>query len=307
MTKYTFAEAESGTLAEVSTDGTYPVTLITPGLGSSAFYSESVIANDAPKAFPKGTHVYLNHAKDGPSPDKLLGTLIADTTIAEDGSAKNVFKPLKHWADFVDQVHKHTGLSINARGDGHREVMEGREVTVADTIDYHRSNSVDLVSFAGREGSGFSESLFQEALAAVEDPNVQPESSASGKEKKDNKMELTEAAWNALTTKVDGIVTLLESATVAPKAPTDDEKAADRAAAVAATRLVESAEVPASVKTRLIESINSGNYAVEDEIKSVTALREELKTELKESGYTVGAAGASGAGAEAPKINGWSV
>lgn len=304
-TKYTFAEAESGTLAEVRTDGTYPVTLITPGLGSSAFYSESVIANDAPKAFPKGTHVYLNHAKDGPSPDKLLGTLIADTTIAEDGSAKNVFKPLKHWADFVDQVHKHTGLSINARGDGHREVMEGREVTVADTIDYHRSNSVDLVSFAGREGSGFSESLFQEALAAVEVP-VQTEPSETGNQKKEYKMdqELKERL-DALATSMSSVVTLLESATVAPKAPTDDEKAADRAAAVAATRLVESAEVPASVKTRLIESINSGNYAVEDEIKSVTALREELKTELKESGYVVGAAGASD-GAETPKINGWS-
>lgn len=305
MTKYTFAESESGTLEAPRSNGTYPVTLITPGLGSTAYYSESVIAEHAPTAFPKGTHVYLNHSATGPSPDKLLGTLIEDTTIHEDGSARNVFKPLKHWAEFIDAVHEHTGLSINALGDAHKEFMDGREVVVADTIDYRRGNSVDLVSFAGREGSGFTESLFQEALAAVEVPNVQPEPSASGKEKKDNKMELTEAAWNGLTAKVDGIVALLESATVAPKAPTEDEKAADRAAAVAATRLVESAEVPASVKTRLIESINAGNYDVEPEIKATVALREELKTELKESGYVVGAAGAGAAGAEAPKINGW--
>lgn len=303
MTKFSFAEAEAGTLADVASDGTYPVTLITPGLGSSAFYSESVIASDAPHAFPKGTHVYLNHAKDGPSPDKLLGTLVADTTIAEDGSAKNVFKPLKHWADFVDQVHKHTGLSINARGDGHKEVMDGREVIVADSIDYHRSNSVDLVSFAGREGSGFSESLFQEALAAVED--VQTETSEPGKREKDNKMELTEAAWNALTAKVDSIVTFMESAVVAPKAPTEDESAADRAAAVAATRLVESAEVPASVKTRLIEGINKGNYNVEGEIKAVVDLKEELKVQLQESGAIAGAAGNTGGGSETVTVTGW--
>ena len=120
-------------------------------------------------------------------------------------------------------------------------------------------------------------------------------------------MELEEKV-DKLTESLTALRTLVESAL--PKAPKAEEfdAEADRAAAIAAVRAVESAEVPASVKDRLVEGIRTGNYEVQAEIDSIIALREELKTEVEtkfnESHGIVGAAGASGGG-EAPKVIGW--
>lgn len=301
----TFKEALAGALAP-SDDGTYPVTLLTPGLGATAYYSEAVIKRDAPKAFPKGTHVYLTHQREAsgePSPEKLLGTLVQDTTIREsDGAAVNRFKPMKRWAEFVEDVHEHVGLSICAGGTATIGTMEGRQVKMAESIEYHISNSVDMVSYPGRAGSGFVESAFARYAE-----NVQTEPSAPGKQKEESNMELDEKVDN-LVESVAALKTLVESAL--PKAPAKEEVDAEKAVAdaVAATRIVESAEVPAEVKDKLIESIKGGNYDVQGEIDAVVKLRESLKTELetqfREAGHVIGAAGAAGGG-EAPKVTGW--
>ena len=301
-----FVESLTSALSAGS-DGTYPVTLLTPGLGASAFYSEAVVRRDAPKAFPKGTHVYLTHeraASGEPNPEKLLGTLIEDTTIREsDGAAVNRFKPMKRWADFVEDVHPHVGLSISAGGSATIGTMEGRQVKMAESIDYRISNTVDMVSYPGRAGSGFVESAFEKYAE-----EVQTESSASGKQKEESNMEL-DAKVDSLVESVAALTSLVESAL--PKAPSKEEADAEKAVAdaVVATRIVESAEVPAEVKEALIESIKAGNYGVQGRIDEVTALRESLKTELesqfKESGHIVGAAGAAG-GAGAPTVKGWS-
>jgi len=301
----TFVEA-LGSALEAGTDGTYPVTLLTPGLGTTAFYSESLIKRDAPKAFPKGTHVYLTHertASGEPSPEKLLGTLVQETTIREsDGAAVNRFKPMKRWAEFVEDVHEHVGLSISAGGTATVGTMEGRQVKIAESIQYAVTNSVDMVSYPGRAGSGFVESAFAQYVE-----NVQPEPSAPGTTKNGNKME-TDEKLDKLIESMTSLATLVESAL--PKAPAPEvvDAAEDRKLAVAATRIVESAKVPAEVKTSLIEGIADGNYEVEAEIAKVTALRESLKAEVeaefKESHANVGAAGA--AGAEPVTVKGWS-
>lgn len=299
----TFLESQTSALSAAE-DGTYPVVLLTPGMGASAFYSESVIARDAGKAFPKGTHVYLTHERTStgePSPEKLLGVLSQDTVIREsDGAAINRFKPMRRWADFVEDVHEHVGLSIAAVGSATMGTIEGRQVKIAESIDYHVSNSVDMVSYPGRAGSGFVESAFQRYAE-----EVQPDSSAPGKLKEGSNME-TDEKLDKLIEAVSGLATLVESAL--PKAPDAGEADAAKALAdaVAATRIVESAEVPAAVKDRLIEGIKDGNYAVEDEIKAVTdlreSLREELKIEFNES--AAGAAGAAG-GAATVAVKGW--
>lgn len=303
----TFTEALAGAL-ETSTDGTYPVTLLTPGLGTSAYYSESVIKRDAPKAFPKGTHVYLTHerlASGEPSPEKLLGTLIEDTVIREsDGAAINRFKPISTRAEFVEAVYKHVGLSISAGGSATIGTMDGRQVKMAESIDYHISNSVDMVSYPGRAGSGFVESAFAEYVE-----NVQTEPSAPGEQENGNKMPITEEQFAELTESVKALTTLVESAL--PKAPAAEEvdAAKDRKLAVEATRIVEAAKLPDETKTALIEGIAEGNYEVEAEIAKVTSLRESLKAEVeaefKESQGVIGAAGAGGA-AEPVTVKGWS-
>lgn len=299
-----FVETLTGAL-EADGDGTYPVTLLTPGLGTSAFYSESVIARDAPVAFPKGTHIYLTHeraASGEPSPEKLLGTLVSDTTIREsDGAAVNRFKPLKRWAEFVEEVHPHVGLSICAGGTATTGTMDGRTVKIAESIAYHRTNSVDMVSHPGREGSGFVESAY-----ARYSEDVQPEPSAAGKQTKESNME-TDEKLDKLIEGLASLATLVESAL--PKPAGKDEEDAEKALAdaVAATRIVESAEIPAELKETLIEGIKDGKTDVQGEVEAYTKLRESIKaeveTEFKESGFA-GAQGA-GSGTEAVTVKGW--
>jgi hypothetical protein len=313
MSTLTFRESRTGAFEEAE-DGSYPVVLLTPGQGATAYYSEEVVARDAPTAFPKGTHVYLNHLQKGEtrSPEKILGTLVADTTIRDsDGAAVNRFQPVKRWAPLVDDVHKIAGLSINAAGSAKLGIVAGKTTRIAESIDYHLTNSVDLVSYPGRAGSGFTESydsLYQEAMSAylAEATDVQPEPSASGNLEEGLKMETeVEAKFTELAASVATLTTLVES--LVPKAPAKDEQAeaaaADRVAAIEATRIVESAEVPASVKSRLTESIKNGDYDVQPAIDEAIALREEIKTSFTESGFVVGANGASGS--EPVVVNGW--
>lgn len=302
-----FIESQTLGSVETASDGTYPVTILTPGLGATAYYSESVIAQHAPKAFPKHTHVYLSHQRgEGgePDPGRLLGSLVEDTTIREsDGAAVNRFKPIRQYADFVEDVHRIVGLSIAARGASHMGMIEGRQVRIADSIDYHIANTVDMVSYPGRPGSGFVESAFAQTK------DVHPDPSADGVMKEGNEMAITDEQFLELSTAVTKLATLVESG--AAKAPTAEEEAVklDVKSAVAATRIVESAEVSDDLKTKLIEGIEAGNYDVQPEIDAHKALRESIKTELtaqfKESGFaTVGAAGAAG-GADKPIVNGW--
>lgn len=303
MTKTSFVEtAPAGAL--IGDSDSYEVVLLTPGLGASAYYSEQVVSRDAPAAFPKGTHVYLGHTPVGqePTPDKLLGTLIEDTTIREsDGAAVNRFKPVPRHADLVAQVRKHVGLSINAQGTATRGIVDGRDVKIAESIDYHRTNSVDMVSYAGREGSGFVESLF----ASTFGESVQPETSATGSQEKGIRM-IDAEAKEYFDSRFAILESLVKPAVPPQKAADDHDAEADRASAVEAVRAVESAEVSTSVKDRLIEGIKRGEYDVASAITEAVAEREALKAELKESGFVpVGAAGAAGDGPVV--VKGWGI
>lgn len=302
---FLFIESQNLGSVEAEADGTYPVTLLTPGLGASAYYSESVIATYAPKAFPKGTHVYLTHQRgEGgePDPDRLLGSLIEDTIIREsDGAARNRFKPIRKHADFVEDVHKLVGLSIAARGNSHIGMVEGKQVRIADSIDAHVANTVDMVSYPGRPGSGFVESAF------ANHTDVHPEPSAAGEMKEGNAMAVEEQVA-ALTESVTALVSLVESRLPEAPAPKDANAEADVKSAVAATRIVESADISDDLKATLIEGIEAGHYEVQGEIDKHVALkeslREELKAEFKESGF----AGAAGAGGSDPvTVKGWAV
>lgn len=307
MTEQTvFIEALSGGLGEVN-DGTYPVTILTPGLGATAYYSEAVIKRDAPKAFPKGTHVYLTHQRgEGgePDPDRLLGSLVQDTTIREsDGAAVNRFKPLRRHAEFIEDVHTLVGLSIASAGKSTIGMIEGKQVRIAESIDYSVSNTVDMVSYPGRPGSGFLESAFA-ALSESVHPNTE-----DGPHKNGNKMaELTEEALKSFTESITKLATLVESRLPEAEAPGVKDAAEDRKSAVEATRIVESAEISKDLKDKLVEGIANGDYEVEAAIAEHKALRESIKaeveTEFRESGI-VGAAGTAG-GAQTPTVTGWS-
>ena len=306
--RFTFSESVSSPLVE--TDGTYEVTLITPGVGTSALYTEELIARDAPTAFPKGTHVYLDHLEEGErrTTQKLVGTLCEDTTIREtDGAAVNRFKPFAHWAAFVEEIRAAVGMSISAGGTAKEGVHEGRKIRIAESLDYSPTNTVDIVPWAGRAGSGFNESL--EAALAYEDEQDQTEPSEPGNQEEGTKMELDEQSINALSLAISEKIGATLTEALAPK-PAEKDENADRLETVEAVQAVESAELPASVKARLTEGIKDGSLtadAVKAEIEQTVALREEIATELKASfteSLPVGARGVAG-GDAAPKVSGW--
>lgn len=139
--------------------------LITPGRGSSGIYTEETLREFGPKAFVKGTHSYVDHPRseeDIRSPKNLIGVLAEDARYEDGVGLVAELDVMPHWKEFVEAVAPHTGLSIYAMGEGNYN--DDGEVVV-ETLVPHTQNSVDLVSYPGRPGSGLVDKLYEAAIA----------------------------------------------------------------------------------------------------------------------------------------------
>lgn len=288
-------------------DGSYKIVLITPGLGSTGDYSEEVIRAYCAETWPAGTHSYIDHpTKENPgrSPKNLIGTLREDASYEEGVGAVSYLTPKKHWVDFIEEVAQDCGMSIYAAGTGRKEIREGREVTVVESFTPSVMNSVDLVSYAGRGGK-FSESA--DALLETALGSAQTESSAGTEKKDDENMATLEealAAVVALSLKFDNFVA--EQVAAADKVAVKEAEVAETAVAVKgaieATRAVETASIPQSVKDSLLVAIEAGDYNVAPRIAEVTSLREEL---LAEAASNQGGRSFADAAADVHNVKGW--
>ena len=162
-------------IAPTKTDsGNWRAILITPGKGSSGIYTEAMLKESGPIAFPKGTHSYIDHpVAEGEirSPKNLMGVLAEDAYYDEAaGGLVAELQVMPHWKEFVEAVAPHTGLSIYAMGEGNYN--DDGELVV-ESLTPHTQNSVDLVSYAGRPGSGLAEKLYESALAAFDSSKVE--------------------------------------------------------------------------------------------------------------------------------------
>lgn len=292
MTKY-FTEQAGRVAGDIGSDGSYPIVLITPGQGTSGYYHEEVIRDYAPGAFPKGTHVYLDHLKEGEtrSPEKLLGTLVEETSVNAEGEAVNRFKPLKKHAEWVEEVKPFVGFSVAVAGEGRPGEVNGRQTLIVEALTPSVTNTVDLVSYAGR-GGRFLESFLDEANALEESKRNQPDPQG-GSRKENETMAISEEALEALTESVVALVAkLTEQQNTEPKGA--DEVAEDRYAAIEAVRAVESADISDATKARLREGIKAGNYDVAETIEAEVTLRESLRAELEAQILTEAGASARG-------------
>ena len=159
---------ESGS-APVKNGNHWRAVLITPGKGSSGVYTESMLREHGPKAFPKGTHSYVDHpAHEGEirSPKNLMGVLAEDARFEPGVGLVAELEVMPHWKEFVEAVAPHTGLSIYAMGDGKYD--ENGDMVVESLIP-HVQNSVDLVSYPGRPGSKLADKLYEAAIAMVQE------------------------------------------------------------------------------------------------------------------------------------------
>jgi len=145
-------------LSEARTD--YPVKLIAPGKGSSAYYPAEVLKRDGPNVFKAGTHMYWNHATDmeeaqRPEGDlnNLAGVLTSNAYYDEAGKAgPGLYARAKVFGDKAAQLEEmapHIGLSIRASGNAEKgKMQEGRPVLKEMVF----ADSVDFVTRAGAGG-----------------------------------------------------------------------------------------------------------------------------------------------------------
>lgn len=154
--------------AAVRRDGTMPIKIISPGWGSSGYYSREMLEHAADQ-FPAGMQMFLNHATRAeraarPEGDvnKLAATLTENARFLEHApagyKAKDDGPGLYAEARIVDSKRKlvedlaqHVGLSINGEATKIRYgEAEGRRGPIIEGI--KKVDSVDIVTRAGRGG-----------------------------------------------------------------------------------------------------------------------------------------------------------
>lgn len=159
--------------ADGSTPGRALIEIINPGWGSSGYYSEEMLKRDAPKAFPKGTHMYLDHPTESEEierPERSVKDLAAQFT--EDarwdparGAAVAEATLFDGHRDELAAKKEAIGVSIRARGASEHGEAEGKHGTIITELT--EGISVDFVTKAGRGGK--IGELLESARAEIEE------------------------------------------------------------------------------------------------------------------------------------------
>ena len=146
----------------VREDGTVNIKIISPGWGSSGYYSEKVLKRDGPKIFKKGLHMYINHPtdeEDSSRPERdlrdLAGVLESDPKWEDNGSTGPGLyaqaKVFDGFRQFIDEAAPYIGTSIRASGRAQEGEAEGKYGMIIDSL--VEGHSVDYVTLPGRGGA----------------------------------------------------------------------------------------------------------------------------------------------------------
>ena len=273
-------------IAPVKVGNTWRAVLITPGRGSSGIYTETMLKEHGAKAFPKGTHSYVDHpVSEGEirSPKNLMGVLAEDAYYEEGVGLVGNLQVMPHWKEFVEAVAPYTGLSIYAMGEGSHN--ESGEIVVESLVP-HTQNSVDLVSYAGRPGSGLAEKLYESALRAQSSDNGTISESAveaiPTKEEGISDMEIKE-----LSEQIAELPTLIAAAVAEALAPAVDPEETEETVDVATVaEAMVAADLPEISRKAVYESLRNGGD-LNGAIESQKAFVESVKSHLKESAAAV--------------------
>ena len=263
--------------------------LITPGKGSSGVYTESMLREYGPKAFIKGTHSYVDHPRneeDIRSPKNLIGVLAEDARYEDGVGLVAELDIMPHWKEFVEAVAPHTGLSIYAMGEGNYN--EDGDVIVENLIP-HTQNSVDLVSYAGRPGSGLAEKLYEAAVALAAEAEVSvaeidgEEGTAAAtaaetieEQKEGNSMELKE-----LSDQLAELPNLVAAAVAEALAPAEEPEEKEEVDVAAVAEAMVAANLPEVSRKAVYESLRAG-ADLNESIISQQAFVESVKSHFKE-------------------------
>lgn len=158
--------AETRTFVEAAKPSTHEgvgrlrVALLTPGWGSSGYYSTDVCeAAGTNRVFTAGTHMYINHPTatenyERPVRDltKLAAVLAEDAVWnAEESRLEAEVTTFSNWRGPISEMAPHIGVSIRATADVEEDgEAEGRTGPIITNI--AEALSVDFVTKAGRGG-----------------------------------------------------------------------------------------------------------------------------------------------------------
>lgn len=274
--------------------------LITPGTGSSGSYTEEMLRATGPAAFPAGTHSYIDHKPlEQRSPRDLFGILAEDASYEDGVGLVGTLEVMPHFKEFAEAVGPHAGLSIYATAN---RTDDG----VVEALIPDRTNSVDLVSYAGR-GGALAEHLLESAREAFTKTSVtETDSGAAPADvrhhtgKKEISMEIDELATRVeklsegLTALADIIKPLAESVILA-----EQEKVAKAAKEAEESKAPEldfsliaeaaiAAGLPKAAREVVYTEVRLGGASVEESIAKQKELVESIQKSVQESfGSTV--------------------
>lgn len=140
------------------------ITLITPGWGSSGYYSPEVLEQAAADlVFPTNTQMHIDHEKDGGvgSVSTLAAALAEDARWEPDwvdpdtgvkGRLVAENKVFSHKRDMLKELKDVIGTSIAAAAEFSMGEAEGRQGRIIERLLPSPTNRVDYVTVAGRGG-----------------------------------------------------------------------------------------------------------------------------------------------------------
>lgn len=290
----------------VSDNNLIDMKIIAPGWGSSGYYSEEVLREDGPKAWPVGTHMYLDHPTESESRERpersirdLAAVVVTTPEFKPDGEAgpglyakSSVLPPYK---DVIEALAPHIGVSIRAHGSFKSGEAEGRKGRIITKID--RGESVDFVT---KPGAGGKVLALMESLRQKQDDDVSESQKANDEDapaseaaKEDEGMELSEA-----TERITALEGELEESQKATQEATLRAERAEGALAILEARkfvagLLENVELPSAAKKRieqvatvdpLMKDGKIDKDAIKEAVESLQKLEAEYIEQITESG-----------------------
>jgi hypothetical protein len=247
---------ESTAVPTKAGNGRWKSVLITPGVGSSGTYSESVLKEYGPVALRKGAKSFVTHnrTENGePDPFAMWGFLAEDSYYEEGVGLVGLIEVLPSWREKVEEVAPHVALSVYVAG----ELDEEGNVTkfVEDV-----QNGVDMVSYPGRPGSSLVEQMVESAAQMARESGEPTVTSAVEKEteiKMEKDVEERFAALEALLTR---LVTKENAAQAEAMQAEADEKVVEARVSAydAAVDAIEAAELPVDAAKTLRAEARKG-------------------------------------------------
>lgn len=271
-----------------SEGGKWSATLLSPGTGSSGVYAEEMLARDASVAFPKGTKLWWGHPKENEGPGDRdgrdqWGVLDEDASFEPGEGIVGKIRILAHWKEVVESLGDQASLSIYAMGESDKD---GNVTALLEAA----TNSIDIVGYPGRPGSGLKQKLEAARAASAQPATTSAAGSSNNALEAQMELKEVEALFDKkLAEALAPITTFLAEEGARRQAEADaaagnDDVTEAVEAAVAAVEAVKAAKVLPSFESKLIESAKSGADITADLAFAVTVTAEAGKAPNAESG-----------------------